>query len=489
MLDGRSRVGLAMWVLVATGCGARTVADDYRDAGRAEVTVDVPDDDGPTVLPDVACGPGLSRCGEACVDTRSDGAHCGACGVSCGPTGVCSGGTCAISVCVDGFTRCGGDCVDTQSDPAHCGACGRPCGPGGRCVGGICRTPVCAGGRLFCGTTCVDVQTDPAHCGRCGNVCTLNTTCQGGACVPICLPGRVLCGADCADLNTSVSHCGACNRACPVGSRCAAGRCEGVTMGGPTLQIVSLGTDGCRTTSHADSTGDDRGGIALGGSRVFYSGDSATVGFDLDTLSPMTRTPTLDGLAGEAMLPRAFSLAANRTPLSGSTSIVDNLIELDAGGFATGASVPLSRTAFLNRMAMAPVGIFSGNGRVIVTQRSQAWIMDIARLGMGATVTELSIRPIGEHTQCESWAFWGVAEFFGGAPWVTYVRDSTTIVRQNLLSGELGVVARFENLSDMCSFTVSPSRGRWYFHHEGTSQFASGDETLGFCAARITTGP
>jgi len=51
------------------------------------------------------------------------------------------------------------------------------------------------------------------------------------------------------------------------------------------------------------------------------------------------------------------------------------------------------------------------------------------------------------------------------------------------------LVARFKSLSDLCSFTVSPARGRWYFHHEGTWQFASVDETLGFCDARIAASP
>jgi hypothetical protein len=44
----------------------------------------------------------------------------------------------------------------------------------------------------------------------------------------------------------------------------------------------------------------------------------------------------------------------------------------------------------------------------------------------------------------------------------------------------------------MCSFTVSPLRNRWYWHHEGVSQFRTGagsDEGLGYCDATfaITT--
>jgi len=44
------------------------------------------------------------------------------------------------------------------------------------------------------------------------------------------------------------------------------------------------------------------------------------------------------------------------------------------------------------------------------------------------------------------------------------------------------------NLSDVCSFTASPQRSRWYWHHEGGSQFRSGDESLGFCDATFEIG-
>jgi hypothetical protein len=88
--------------------------------------------------------------------------------------------------------------------------------------------------------------------------------------------------------------------------------------------------------------------------------------------------------------------------------------------------------------------------------------------------------------QCESWAVWGALENLDGVPWVSYVRDSRTIVRQNLFTGETRTVSSFENLSDMCSFAIDPARARWYFHHEGSSQFRSGDETIGYCSAVFT---
>ena len=51
-------------------------------------------------------------------------------------------------------------------------------------------------------------------------------------------------------------------------------------------------------------------------------------------------------------------------------------------------------------------------------------------------------------------------------------------------------MATFTSLSDMCSFTVSPSTNRWYWHHEGNSQFGGSDESIGYCTAAFasTTG-
>ncbi len=74
-------------------------------------------------------------CDDLCIDTTSDEANCGACGIVC-PTGrMCSAGSCG---CGPGETACGGACVDTTSDEANCGACGTTCASGELCVAGAC---------------------------------------------------------------------------------------------------------------------------------------------------------------------------------------------------------------------------------------------------------------------------------------------------------------------------------------------------------------
>src|SRR5687767_4573426 len=117
-----------------------------------------------------------------------------------------------ILTCADaGLTDCGGVCVDSLTDPANCGGCGVICGPGWAFGSGVClgETPpsgvslfVCAAHWLIdCGGVCTDITVDSANCGACGNSCTLGGSCQGGACAGIvCVCSETDCGGYCADL-------------------------------------------------------------------------------------------------------------------------------------------------------------------------------------------------------------------------------------------------------------------------------------------------
>jgi hypothetical protein len=72
----------------------------------------------------------------------------------------------------------------------NCGACGYSCGETGVCVGGACR---CAAGQTLCADDggCVDLMTDARNCGRCGNVCGSTSSCVAGTCR--CRPGQSPC--------------------------------------------------------------------------------------------------------------------------------------------------------------------------------------------------------------------------------------------------------------------------------------------------------
>ena len=484
----------ALAAALALGCGARTVSDDYRDAGNADRVVlpDVEPDRRPPEDQPVVCPTGQTRCGDACVDLTVDLNHCGACGVACGPDGVCTRGTCLIAMCLSPFVRCNGTCVNTGSDPAHCGACNRACPVGQVCFEGMCASiSACPPGRQLCGGDCVDLATSPANCGACGNVCVDGRACVGGSCVDVlaCPAGQLRCNGLCTSVASDPANCGRCGVACAPGQSCTAGACVAPPPG-RTLRIDALLTSNCRVTEHEMVTGDDRGGIAFAGSRVFYTGDNTTVAFDAESLGVLARGPRrLDGIFGEVSLGLPFTLASNTTPLDDSTSIVDALLQVSADGTPGRTAIPLRTTAFINRMGNE-VGIFAGALRAVVTQGTRAWVIDGSTGLASPSVTALTVPPIGPHTGCESWAIWGVAEFFEGQTWLVYVRDGATIVRQNLLTGAVMPIATFPppGLGDMCSITVAPSRNRWYFHHEAPS-FARNEigETLGYCDARIST--
>lgn len=83
------------------------------------------------------CLAGLTPCGSACVDIRSDGSNCGACGTPCSGAQVCSSGKCATA-CASTETECGQSCVDLETNVSNCHACGTVCPSGASCVAGVC---------------------------------------------------------------------------------------------------------------------------------------------------------------------------------------------------------------------------------------------------------------------------------------------------------------------------------------------------------------
>jgi hypothetical protein len=84
------------------------------------------------------CSGGSELCGTSCIDTKTDSANCGGCGMACSGAHTCSGGSC---VCPSNTTECNGECVDTQTDAQNCGACDKNCS--GVCSGGTYQASTC----------------------------------------------------------------------------------------------------------------------------------------------------------------------------------------------------------------------------------------------------------------------------------------------------------------------------------------------------------
>ena len=147
--------------------------------------------------------------------------HCGACGVSCsGATPLCSMGAgtelgydCASGCMAPTPDRCGDECVDTATDVAHCGACDAACpvpaNGSATCDGTGCGF-VCDAGFHACGDACVPdtaVTSCGASCTACPAPANASPTCDGTACGFTCNTGFHRCGDACVP-NTAVTSCG-----------------------------------------------------------------------------------------------------------------------------------------------------------------------------------------------------------------------------------------------------------------------------------------
>jgi hypothetical protein len=169
-----------------------------------------------------------------------------------------------------------------------------------------------------------------------------------------------------------------------------------------------------------------------------------------------------------------------------------HLLELNAVTLApTGVRVTLSQPIAFDRAAYY-FGIFAGYDRVVLYVGGRAFNVALpGGVPAAGTVTDLGAVALQSPQLCENWAYWGVAEFFGNAIWLSYRTNgalgANAIVRTRVPDGFSQVIGNFTNLSDLCSFTVVPARGRWYFHHEYASQFlpagTGASEIIGYADA------
>jgi hypothetical protein len=272
-----------------------------------------------------------------------------------------------------------------------------------------------------------------------------------------------------------------CGTVCPTGQSCLGGRC--INFGSGTFRVDSLTTTACRLIEHASVTGDDRGGIAVSSTSVFYTGDSATGRFALDVSGGVSVGRQYDAIVSELTTGTVYTFGSSAsTPIPNGGGTATHLILIDGmTGALTTTAITLSTPIVLGNQS----GFFAGAGRLGVHNGSgnRAYVI----LMPSGTVVDLGAMPSPTHTFCESWAYWGTLEFFGGTTYFDIVTNSTTISRVRVPDGMATTLGTFSSLSDMCSFVVSPSNTRWYWHHEGGSQFGGSDESIGYCSATFST--
>jgi VCBS repeat-containing protein len=267
---------------------------------------------------------------------------------------------------------------------------------------------------------------------------------------------------------------------------------EGRVVPATTFKIVSLDTTHVGSVTHDAVTGDDYGGIAASGSQLFVTGTTATGRFNLGDLSGGTSVGTqYQGIVGDLHTQKVYVLGSGPAtpfvftpPIGG---IVDRLLEVNgATGALTGTEVVLSNSFQVSQ----DTGLFAGYDRVLVHPNfGPVWEVNTAT---GATTPLTFNLPTPQHHSSNGWAYSGTAEHFGGADYLDYVQDLTIIARQRVSDGAVTAInGAFTNLADMASFTAAATSGRWYFHHEGPSQFAAvpaGSEVAGYADATFQVG-
>ncbi|MGC3959474.1 MAG: M36 family metallopeptidase [Verrucomicrobiota bacterium] len=254
--------------------------------------------------------------------------------------------------------------------------------------------------------------------------------------------------------------------------------------GPPEFKITALLTNNSKVVDHDVLTGDDRGGIAISTSQAFVTGDSGTARFAAAGLTGGVSVGLVrDSLCTDLRTETVYLLGNGSTPLTSAGGTVTTLIELNPStGTPSGVVVTLSQSFTLSS-GSSGTGIFSGYGRIVI--HNGTTVYDIYLPTGTVTARGAMTRPAWYSS--ESWAIWGVTEYFEGTLYLTYRESGTQrIVRARVPDGAVTAVATFTSLSDMASFVVSPSRNRWYFHYEGSGQFGGSSETLGYADAQFS---
>jgi hypothetical protein len=264
------------------------------------------------------------------------------------------------------------------------------------------------------------------------------------------------------------------------------------------LQITSLGTANSILLEHQPVTGDDRGGIAVGSNLVIYTGDNSSGRFSATDLSGGTALGVqYDSITSDVGSGTIWSLGSDATtpiPYGGGT--VTHLLRHNATtGLLDGTAIALSAPVSLSNSG-SQAGIFAGNGVIAVVDGTTRAITTINTTTGAVTSLGTVNATVWTTTRstCESWSTWGVFEEFGGQQYLAFAAAPfavQTIVRYRISDGNVSTIASFTNpgLSDACSFSVSPSRNRWYVHYEGGGVFGGNDESLIMADAAVTFTP
>ena len=251
---------------------------------------------------------------------------------------------------------------------------------------------------------------------------------------------------------------------------------------GFSFRIQSLGAD-ATAVDHSAISGSSRSSMAVSSNNVLYVGELGVSRFSAADLSGGVNLGAyyLDALVTDLKSEKVFSLANGTNPIAyvNGTTTVSNLVEVDAlVGRATTNRIKLSNPISVTSGG----GLFAGYGQVVIYNGSRVYSIALP----SGVVADLGTLSSFAHALYSGWAFYGLAENFGGSTYLVYAQNSTSIVRTRVPDGQTTTIANFVNLGSLSTLGASVPRGRWYFRHSGPSQLASGSENLGFCSATFT---
>lgn len=252
------------------------------------------------------------------------------------------------------------------------------------------------------------------------------------------------------------------------------------------FEITGVFASGSRMVSQGYVTEGDRSAIAASGTHVFSTGAGATRRYALADLSGGEALGQIaDAFVSDLRTGTPYSLGDDFGPIDHGGTPVTALYERNgASGELTGAVVPLTLPIDLPADGW-DTGLFAGFGRIVVHTGSRVFDVWVP----SGLVIDLGEMPVPRHNlHSGNWAYWGVAEYFGGTLYLAHVWDPWTVVRTAVPTGEATVLANFDYLSDLASFTVSPAHGRWYFHYQWPNQFGAGSECIGYADATFRLG-
>jgi uncharacterized repeat protein (TIGR01451 family) len=249
-----------------------------------------------------------------------------------------------------------------------------------------------------------------------------------------------------------------------------------------SFRILSLSNNGV-TTEHGALTGPAAMSLVVSSNRVFVSGVNQAAGFAADSLNDGSILPTRhQALLSDLRTEKIYSLGIGTNLFTpGSASAVSTLIEIDGNtGQRTGTIVPLSQSVFIGFGA----GLFSGYGQVVLHTGNRVFSVALPS-GVVADLGQMFQPP---HNSQDNWAFWGLAENFGGSVYLV-TPSGNSVMRTRVPDGLATTIANFVFLGDMPHLAASVARGRWYFQHDGPSEFGGTNQAIGYASATFSVTP